>query len=526
MKCTTIRLARIIVCILYAHNIYADFTLYGKTIMVPRSSSCNAARDLVGSRQFLYRHDRKGFYTNFSVTPEYASTYNTHRIAQYFFGYNAIDISGSLVDDRGENDILADYFGLSPKFQSVVVPHPHISYTLTTFDWFVGYHNFYFRAILPVGITRWSVCLDESIVNDGSGTLFPPLYMDEYAVLPPADSFNEAMAGVSYGQVDALRFGRINGSQKYSGASDLVLMLGGLIVNHEESHVGFHLRCAAPTGNKPNPEYFFTPILGNGHFWELGLCFTSHTQIWERDDEEFISLWVDMNGTYFFNTHQYRSFDLYEPNLCNPCDSTLARFGSRYILAKNFDSTGNYTGVTAPLINSTTLDCKVNANLQFDIVFMFAYQHKHLGFDIGYNGWIKSRELVKLDDCDCQLTNVGLKGIQNVEQVMPVMDSPVTQSTATLHGNYLFEQSFVSDSNSPVLVSCPNIDPQSAATSSQMTHKIFAHINHVWDPMHCVQPYLGVGGEVEFEGIRPSDLPPMKNTRSLWALWAKGGFAY
>jgi len=523
MKCTTIRCISIIVCILYAHSIRADFTLFGKTIMVPRSSSCNAARDLVGSRQFLYRHDRKGFYTNFSITPEYAQTYNTNRITQYFFGFNEITISGSLVEDRGENDILADYFGLSPAFESVVVPRPRISYTLVTFDWFAGYHNFYARIILPVGSTTWRVCLDETIINDGTGTLFPPLYMDEYAVLPPADSFNEAIAGVSYGQVQALRYGRINGSQQHTGASDLIFMLGGLIVNHEESHVGFHLRCAVPTGNKPNPEFFFTPILGNGHFWELGLCFTSHTLIWERDDEEYISLYVDMNGTYFFNTHQRRSFDLFDGN---PNCSTLARFGSRYILAKHFDNSGNYDGVTVPLINATTLDCKVNANLQFDIVFMFAYQHCHLGFDIGYNGWIKSRELVKLDDCNRQLANVGLKGIQNVDQVIPITFSPVTQSTATLHGNPLADQDLVSDPNSPVLVSCIDIDPQSAATSSQMTHKIFTHINYVWDPMHNVQPYFGIGGEVEFEGIRPTDLPPMKNTRSLWALWAKGGFAY
>ena len=523
MKCTTIRLARIIVCILYAHNIYADFTLYGKTIMVPRSTSCNAARDLVGSRQFLYRHDRKGFYTNFSITTEYASTYNAHRLAQYFFGYNAVSISGSLVEDRGANDILADYFGLSPKFQSVIAPHPHFSYTLATFDWFVGYHNFYFRTILPVGTTTWNVCLDESIIDDGTGTLFPPLYMDEYAVLPAADSFTEAMAGVSYGQVEALRFGRINGRQHYNGASDLIIMLGGLIVNHEESHVGLHLRCAAPTGNKPNPEYFFTPILGNGHFWELGLCFTSHTLIWERDDEEFVSLYVDMNGTYFFKDRQRRSFDLFEGN---PACNTLARFGSRYILAKTFDSTGNYTGTTVPLINATTLDCNVSANLQLDIVFMFAYQHNRVGCDIGYNGWTKSRELIHIDDCNSQLQNVGLKGIQNVEQVMPVMYSSVTQSRATLHGNYLGEQSLVSNANSPVLVSCPTIDPQSAATSTQMTHKIFFHIGYAWDPMRDMQPYFGIGGQVEFEGIRPTDLPPMKNTRSLWGLWAKGGFAY
>lgn len=522
MKFTTIRYISIIVCILSAQATYSDFSLFGKTIMVPRSSSCNAARDLVGSRQFLYRHDRN-FYTNFSITPEYARSYNPRRIAQYFFGFDTISISGSMVEHRGENDILADYFGLSPQFESVVAPHPSMRYTLVTFDWFVGFRNFYFRAILPVGSTTWGICLGEEVLNDGAGTLFPPLYMDTYTVQPPYFSFNQAMAGdLSYGQVEPLRYGLINGAQQRTGASDLILMLGGLIVNEEKSHVGFHLRVAAPTGNKPNPEFLFTPILGNGHFWELGLCFTSKTRIWERDEDEYINLHVDMNGTYFFKNHQRRSFDLFQ---CNPC-GPRERFGSRYILAKNFDSNANYTGVTAPTINTTTLDCSVSANIQFDIVFMFAYQYNRLGFDIGYDGWIKSREIISLDCCGPQFLNIGLKGIQDVEAGTPVTLSSVTQSTATLHGNEFAVQSLVSDPNSPVLVRCNDINPESAATSNQMTHKIFTHLSYAWDPMHNIQPYLGIGGEVEFEGIRPSDLPPLNNTRSLWALWAKGGFAY
>ncbi len=74
-----------------------------------------------------------------------------NRIAQYFFGYDAFTVSGSLVEDRGQNDMLADYFGLSPKFESVVAPRPSISYTLATFDWFVGLSQFLF----PRHSARW-----------------------------------------------------------------------------------------------------------------------------------------------------------------------------------------------------------------------------------------------------------------------------------------------------------------------------------------------------------------------------------
>lgn len=525
MKFTNIHLTSIIFCILYAHQTHTVFALNGKTIMVPRSSSCNAARDLVGSHQFMYRYDRNNLYGNLSITPEYARSYNTGRIAQYFFGFESLTISGSEVEGRGENDILADYFGLSPKFASVVLPRPSMKYTLVTFDWFLGFQDFYFRVVVPVGSTTWQVCLDETILNNGTAVPFPPYYMDEGAVPAAASSFNQAMQGVTYGQVqEPLEFGYINGAQHQTGASDLILMLGWLVVNHKDSHVGFHLRAAAPTGNKPDPRYFFTPILGNGHFWELGLGFTSKVLIWEVDDEQSVHLHVDMNGTYFFNDHQRRSFDLITHN--NLCSDTINKFGSRYILSKTFDENGNYTGLSIPTINATTLDCKVNANVQFDIVVMFAYQRPHFGFDIGYDGWIKSRENVKLDNCCAPSRSIGLKGIQNVVSCCPISLSPITESTATLHGTELINQGLVADPNSPVFVTAGDIDVSSAATSSQMVHKIFGHFNYMWDPCVNITPYIGIGGEVEFEGIRPSDLPPFKNTRSLWGLWLKGGFGY
>ena len=96
--------------------------------------------------------------------------------------------------------------------------------------------------------------------------------------------------------------------------------------------------------------------------------------------------------------------------------------------------------------------------------------------------------------------HIGLKGIQNVEAGVPFSLSSITQSTATLHGNPLEAQMFVADQNSPVFVTCNEIDPQSAATSSQMTHKIFTHISYAWDPMHHVQPYFGMEEKLNLKG--------------------------
>lgn len=506
-------------------SIDAQFSLSGKTILNPRSSSTNAARDLVGSRHFMYQYNAPGFYGTCSITAEYAQTYRTHRLAEYFFNQDSIIVSGSMIEDRNENDLLADYFGLSPHFKSIVEPRPHISYSLATLDWFLGYKRAYGRIIVPFGKTRWHVCLEENIIQRGAQYPFPAQYMSEQEIAPAATSFNDAMKGVSYGQISPLQFGIIDGAQSVSGASDLVMILGYLLVSHEDSHVGMHLRAAAPTGNKPDPRYFFTPILGNGNHWELGLGFTNRVIIWHKNDDQTIDFHFDINGTYLFKSRQCRSFDLI---LSRQCDDTMPRFGSRYILTKNFDINGNYLSSSAPLINTTTLDCKVNANLQLDLAFMFAYRSRFFDFDIGYNAWIKSRENISFDDCITCISPRGLKGIQNVVDGMPLSPSVITQSSATLHGNQFTEQMLVADTNSPVLLSFNDIDISSAETSFQLTHKIFWHMQYRPYEYFAnnVMPYVGIGGQVEFEGVRPDDSDPFKITRSLWAIWLKGGIGY
>ena len=59
-----------------------------------------------------------------------------------------------------------------------------------------------------------------------------------------------------------------------------------------------------------------------------------------------------------FNSRQRRSFDLINPS--DPENLYFKGFGTRYILAKEFDMFGNYTGTTVPTIDITTLECDVS----------------------------------------------------------------------------------------------------------------------------------------------------------------------
>ncbi len=65
------------------------------------------------------------------------------------------------------------------------------------------------------------------------------------------------------------------------------------------------------------------------------------------------------------------------------------------MLVKEFDEDGNYTGKLAPLINKTTLDCKVRINLQVEIVFMFDYTYCALYWMQGIMAGLEAEKLYR-----------------------------------------------------------------------------------------------------------------------------------
>ena len=199
-------------------------------------------------------------------------------------------------------------------------------------------------------------------------------------------------------------------------------------------------------------------------------------------------MWVDANFTNMLKTRQRRSFD-FCPN----------GFFSRYILLKEFDENGVFTEKMLPAINVTTLCCDVHVSIQVDMVFMFAYSYNNFLFDIGYNGWIRSREKICLRE-GIKPNKYGLKGVQYA--VNPITGQPdnTTESTATI-----FEtQPIVPDGLFPVFLSTRDIKVKSAASPLILTQKIFWHLSNSW-PNCCsynAEPYFGIGAEIEFEGYK------------------------
>lgn len=501
--------------LLFSFDCPEVLALRGNSFLSPRSQTNNTARFLAGWQPYINKYCTSSYGT-FAITPEYTRSFRPKRIAEYFFGTNELRITGSQVVDRHELDVLADYFGLSPAFESSIFLEPVMQNMLVDFSIYAGWCSWYFHAHAPVVNCRTQMHTKELVINNGATTPFPANYMSENAIPAPYTNFTQALkSGKSYGDVHPLEFGKLCCSQSKTALSDIQCALGYNVVQKEYGHFGLDLRVAIPTGTKPEVNCLFSPVVGNGKHWAIGAGFSGHGLIWEKDGEQEWNVVVDAHAFHLCKNKQLRSFDFVKNG-----------FGSRYILAKLFDESETYTRTTIPIINATTLPCQVKVNIEFEGAVMFAYHYNCFGFDIGWNAWLRSRERILCPEFFAD-NRLGLKGIQNV--TIGALPSPATQSEATLHGNDFSDQILVADPNPPVFAQANDLNLMSGANPITFTHKIFWHVQYN-KPKNCgayAQSYIGCGGEVEFEGFRPKcKFQPNHVAMSQWGLWLKAGLAY
>jgi hypothetical protein len=493
--------------------------LQGQTFFSPRSQGTDAARDIVGWHEAINPVGKQGWYHAGAITPVYERSFRLYQIAEYFFGTRVLGISGSEVATRKDTDLLADYFGLSPKFQSVVTIQPQMQNYIADIAWYSGSDHFFASIHAPITWTKAVVDLEENVFDRGCSTPFPANYMDFQPVVAPYTCFSTAVKGTqSYGQVERLRSGKIGSPAAKWGCADVHINIGCHAIKNERGRFGIMARIVVPTGNRPTSTFLFEPIVGNGRHAELGFGITGASLLWEQDGEQRLDALIDANVMHFFKTHQKRSFDLVGTGTWQ----RVGNWGSRYILAKKFNDDGNYSGITLPLINVTTVPVDIRITIQVDMVLMLAYTYKDLGIDLGYDGWIRSKEHLSCPRFPEK--TYALKGIQNVTGFGQLINT--TQSKATINGNLLSDQALVVDMPSPVFIRQQDLNVYSAEAPLAYSHKIFWHIYKKWYEDCPVQTNLGIGAFVEFEGQVPNCVQSNRSSLSQWGIWIKAGVGY
>lgn len=387
-------------------------------------------------------------------------------------------------------------------------------------------------------------------------------------------SLREALSGeFTFGDMtERWKYGRFSfcGRNK-TALADVDIILGYNFIESDLGHFGLYLQAVAPTGNRPKARYIFEPIAGNGKHWELGVGISTHITLYDDNLVHGYSagFYLEGNVTNVFKTEQKRSFDFTKNGRL-----------SRYMLLKEFDVDNLYIGRMINAINFATRNAEIHVGYKADLSAKLALTFGGWMTDIGYNFYARSAETVCIKTecpCDIDQRRFGIKGTTGVcsssyavnNSVIPAMamipdtgslKDSTTQPNATMfaintnpslvvpegvasltlayNSNALTVDTPTADlipangfivSNAvfasgvsavnPVILSCCDLDPNSAAQSRMLTHKVFGHIGYLWEDF-CFQPHIGLGAEVEIDGRE------IHNALSQWGIWLKGGLTF
>lgn len=570
-----------------------------------RSISRNAARDLAGWTNYINLDSSPDIvYGALSITPEYTHTFNSKRIAQTLFGDNLfgdcdnhyLKISGSQVRNRDPHDLLADYFYLPTDFESTVEFKPVIDNVIIDLGFYLGLDawkkGMYLQIHAPLAHTRWDLNICENIIEPGVNSMmrgyFAPIAISRNQLL---DSFTDFVNGESIPNTDAVAFQEL----RYAQMSDKRLVktrmgeirtaLGWNFFAEPHFHVGFNGQLAWPTGLRPDAFYLFEPLVGNGHFWELGFGFNGHYDFWHSQDElKYCSFYVDINVTHLFRTRQARTFDL-----------TRAGTLSRYMLASEMKSpavnlrgldgsipAAQFNNELLPVANFTTLDVEVSVAAQADLVFMLNGTIHNWSIDFGYNYWGRSPDSITIRQNESfDERTYALKGDAHIFGFAAITNEPValsaTQDKATIYaGRNLPAQgttnqntiinaaknpkidfaqpattnpaigpglpllfapgitneptNYINTSIPPIFITRNDMNINGSETSGS-SNKLFGHVSYTWNDKTAWQPYLGLGGEVEWapgtdRSCDPCDDDHPQSATSQWGIWVKTGATF
>ena len=454
---------------------------------------------------------------------------------------------------------MRDYFGLPADFHSEVAYAPCIENIVVDGNLYYSldqwWNNSYIRFHIPFVYTRRSMNSTEYIINSGTKAYLPgyfaPSSVDRNQLVSDFSSFisgNSVPNLPDQVEFEPLRFAKISEKTEIKlGFSEPELVIGYNILSDPEYHFGFNLRVVVPVGTRPSGEFFFEPIIGNGHHWGVGIGLTLHALLWsdECKQSDELAFYIDGNITSLVTTKQHRFFDIRE------------RLHSRYMLAHKLllpitdqlhavNEEGDREFPDAqfklqymPVANITRIRVNVDGGFQADVAFMLQYRRGNIIFDSGYNYWHRSCEEVTLDH-NClpeQLTRTtwALKGDSHLFGFNEISALPTalsaTQSNATIHTgrnrvleptelfsiaranpriNSPQEALVISDeelrsepggdevintSIQPVFIRPESLDLCSSRTDSTI-HNIFIHLSYQGNTIKYGIPYIGIGGKI------------------------------
>lgn len=318
----------------------------------------------------------------------FISSYNSEDIATYFSPFakkrlvvkEDVTANGNPLMDKGSQDILSYNFNVVTQegiFESILEFKPtkrvwasDISFNIRINDeWWVN-------AFIPFAYVRTNMNLDEQIQQTSSGASQDP---NDFRIAgsDPVGSMKEAFANKN------MKYGRINGPRSEIGFSDIVIKVGKEYTDRStQRFIRPYVGMVFPTSNKPQAEYMFEPVLGNGRHAGLvaGGEWGNRLGYYKNCD---ISLEGITQITYLLPNHQMRSFD--------PGGKPWGRYLTMFANEDDMNNQRYSFG-----INECTKRAKVKPGIQFVNNIAMNFAHEKGTLKLGYQTTARASDHVSL----------------------------------------------------------------------------------------------------------------------------------
>jgi hypothetical protein len=536
-------------------------------IIIPRSQSVDSARDIVGVTRYINLYDQEQVYGCWAFTLEYARSFRSNEINRNLFGADIIEdtdpfiqITGSQVGDRDATDWLADYFGLPTDFRSKITFNPRVDNVIFDISFYLGLDQWcdglYFWVHAPIVYSRWDLHFREFDIEPGvngyDAGYFGPTAVPRSSLVSDFTAYASGAtpnlgSNIFFNPLESAKI--TNKKRSKTRLSDIQAVFGWNFLQGDDHHFGLNLRTAIPAGNRPEGEYLFEPIIGNGHHWELGLGLSCHYLLFvDECTDRYVGFYGIANLTHLFGSRQLRTFDLVEKpmsrymlveQLGTPVENLLLS-DMQGTVAGAVAPTSQFQNLYVPLANISTFKVNVRIAAQFDATAMMYVQWCNWDLDVGYNYWSRTCEKIKPICQRCSIpfdgqlsfalkgdahtygfvsssgTNPGtpipLSATESLADIHSGTNTPIgtpyNPSQAQNPGIDLFPQQWAFSANtdadqivvlpgqngSPTTQQRSTLNPVfikatdidlEAAETKGASNRIFAHVNYNWDACEC-----------------------------------------
>ncbi len=367
--------------------------------------------------------------------------------------------------------------------------------------------GFYTSLSFPVERVKNDLNFDEDPIRDGGGV--SALRDSETAVGSMTEAF----------QQDDWAFGKIkmNGMSK-TGVADVEFKVGYEWIQEEPFHLESYLGILIPTGNKPNAQFLFEPVVGHGHHWGIMLGNNLGIEIWSNEAKNRSLRMEYANHTqYLFKNTQCRSIDL----VCRPW--------SRYIEVYRSEEEATTASLlptaagldhdfATPGINVLTIPLKVRPGFSHNMTSAAVFNSGGWQLEGGYNLFCRQSECIKLA-CPWQ-EGPAIKYMTGRGNTNPVRDitgnarlENISLNSVAGTGNRLllgdYKYNFIKEKD---------LDLVSASSPTVITHTIYAAGAYRFDD-YDYPMFLSAGGSYEFNKSNNAGI-------ERWTVWGKLGLSF